>query len=494
MCDLSKVSFGAPAAERDIAQGLADYFVESAAFQRVVEGSKNILLGNRGTGKSAIFKVLAQRQKEAGAVVIELTPEDYSYEMLSSTMALESEGSWAKLGAYAVAWKYLIYILVMKGVTEQGPRLKRGDAADIYRYLRDNHAGQQGSPIGSLISYLKRMEGVKIGAYEAAAKTRELQQLYQLDEIKPLLIPLRKVLEGKKVFVLVDELDRGWDASEDARSFVAGLFQACISINDLSPHLRVYMSLRQELYDSIPELYEDAQKYRDLLEVISWDEKTLLKLIAKRIRYSVPELRDTSDLDAWTAVFAETLKYRQNKSFNYMVDRTLYRPREIIQFCTQSVDLADEGSEELPIDYGVISVAEVAYSDERAKDIAAEYRFQYPGLISVFETFRGRVYTIGREALENLCLELALGELVVDEDARSWILDADPEKLIDVLWRVGFVRARAVGGIKGRRRSGSEYLGAHQVANLNLQALTRFQVHPMFRAYLGMKEPKGERE
>jgi hypothetical protein len=187
-------------------------------------------------------------------------------------------------------------------------RLKRGDAADIYRYLRDNHAGQQGSPIGSLISYLKRMEGVKIGSYEAAAKTRELQQLYQLDEIKPLLTPLRKVLEGKKVFVLVDELDRGWDASEDARSFVAGLFQACISINDLSPHLRVYMSLRQELYDSIPELYEDAQKYRDLLEVISWDEKSLLKLIANRIRYSVPELRDASDLEAWTAVFAETLK------------------------------------------------------------------------------------------------------------------------------------------------------------------------------------------
>jgi len=50
---------------------------------------------------------------------------------------------------------------------------------------------------------------------------------------------------------------------------------------DLSPHLRVCMSLRQELYDSIPELYEDAQKYRDLLEVISWDEKSLLKLIAK---------------------------------------------------------------------------------------------------------------------------------------------------------------------------------------------------------------------
>ena len=56
-------------------------------------------------------------------------------------------------------------------------------------------------------------------------KTRELEYLYRLDEIRPLLGPLRKVLEGKRVFVLVDELDRGWDASEDAKSFVAGLFQ-----------------------------------------------------------------------------------------------------------------------------------------------------------------------------------------------------------------------------------------------------------------------------
>ncbi len=491
MIDLTKLNFGAPAAERDISQGLADYFVESPAFRRVADGGKKILLGNRGAGKSAIFKVLGQRQSDAGAVVIDLAPEDYSYEMLSSTMVGENEGSWAKLGAYAVAWKYLLYILVLQGVTAQGPKLKRGDASDIYRYLRDNHAGQQGGPIGSLISYLKRVEGVKIGTYEASVRTRELQRLYQLDEIKPLLKPLAKVLESKHVSVFVDELDRGWDASDDARSFVAGLFQACVAVNDLSPNLNVYMSLRQELYDSIPELYEDAQKYRDLLEVIEWDEKSILKLIANRIRYSVPDVNSAGDAVAWGTIFAETLKYRQNKSFNYLVDRTLYRPREIIQFCTQIAELAQERDEVVPFDYSVISEAEVSYSEDRAKDIAAEYRFQYPGLLSVFETFRGKVYTFDREKLETHCLELAVGEIAVDKHATVWVVDANPEALIDILWTVGFIRAHAVGGVKGRRRSGSEYLGSHQVANLNLQALARFQVHPMFRAHLAMKEPKG---
>jgi ABC-type transporter Mla maintaining outer membrane lipid asymmetry ATPase subunit MlaF len=85
--DLSRLNFGAPAAERDIDQGLADYFVESPAFMRVAKREKTVVLGNRGTGKSAIFKVLAKRERDAGSVVIELAPEDYSYEMLTQVLA-----------------------------------------------------------------------------------------------------------------------------------------------------------------------------------------------------------------------------------------------------------------------------------------------------------------------------------------------------------------------------------------------------------------------
>ena len=93
------------------------------------------------------------------------------------------------------------------------------------------------------------MEGLKLGPVEASVKTRELQQLYRLDELEPLMDPLREALGGREAYVFDDSFDRGWDASEDAKAFVAGLFQACAKINDLSPNLRVYMSLRQELYD-----------------------------------------------------------------------------------------------------------------------------------------------------------------------------------------------------------------------------------------------------
>lgn len=488
--DLARMNFGAPAAERDIALGLAAYFVESEAFRRLADRTKTVVLGNRGTGKSAIFKILAERAKRTGTLVLELNPENYSYEMLSSLLRSEQEGSWAKHGAFSSSWKYLILVRVMQKLSEAGSRLKTGSAAKIYEFLRDNFKGQQDSPIAVLISYLKRIEGFKVGSYEASLKTSELAKLYRLQDLEPLLPCIKDLLEKRSVVVLVDELDKGWDSSEDAKAFVSGLFQAAISLNELSPKLTIYISLRQELYDSIPALYDDTQKYRDLIETIRWDEPSLLAVAANRIRHSFPELATRPDHDVWNELFAETLKYRKAKSFNYLVDRTLYRPRELIQFCSDVV--ADARAQNaVPIDYAIVSRIELDYSAARKKDISSEYRFQFPGLESIFEVFRGRVYLFERSELEYLCLQICTGDVRTDVSAK-WVLEQEPDFLIDVLWRVGFLRARAIGGLKALRRSGSSYVGPHQVSTLNLRTVPHFQVHPMFRSALGMKEPKGD--
>jgi len=78
----------------------------------------------------------------------------------------------------------------------------------------------------------------------------------------------------------------------------------------------------------------------------------------------------------------------------------------------------------------------------------------------------------------------------IAQEAVAWCQDMEPDALVHALWTVGFLRAQAVGGIKARRRSGSSYLGSHQITSLNLSNLSRFHVHPMFRSYLGMKESK----
>ena len=71
----------------------------------------------------------------------------------------------------------------MKEISTRRIQLGMGAGGQIYKYIRDNHANQQASKLAALVSYLKRMEGVKIGRYEAAVRARELERLYKLEEI-----------------------------------------------------------------------------------------------------------------------------------------------------------------------------------------------------------------------------------------------------------------------------------------------------------------------
>lgn len=496
--NLRDIQLGSPAAERDT--DLRDYFIESDAFHRVATGPKRIVIGSRGSGKSAIFQQIAQRERaKPNASVIELKPDEYSYELLRETMLSEAHGSWQKQSAYSAAWKYLLYILSIKTIVERNPKpAKKSALAKLKNYIRDNHQGGQHNGFASFISYLKRLEGVKVGKYEAGMRVRELQKLYKLEELEGLIPHLREALEQHSITIFVDELDRGWDESEDAKSFVAGLFQACQALNRESPNMRLFMSLRQELYDNIPALYEDAQKVRDITETMRWDESGLRRLMARRIQHAIKkglevasaaDIDELSDDELWKTLFVETLAYRQNKSFNYLIDRTLHRPREIIQFCNDVVTQAVDEDRAAPLDYETIVKAERNYSESRGMDIAAEYRFQYPDLITVFEEFRGKAYSLERSELQELCVEIITRER--PGGRLDWLSEYDDDGLIQVLWRVGFLKAHSVGGIKGQARSGSSYLGAYQVRSLDLLNVSRFQVHPMYRSWLSMREAKG---
>lgn len=491
--DPRNVSFGAVAAEMDVHQGLFEYFLETESFRRLRDGRKTVALGNRGSGKSAIFKMIAEHARAEGKIVLELAPEDYSYEILSHHMVPEDRGNWVKQGAYTAAWKYMIYVESMKAIAKHSKGFKKGASARIYAFVRDNLKDRETNPIGILISFLKRLESFKIGEIGIGFKARQLQALYQLEDIASYIKDIEEVTEKTPIIVLVDELDKGWDGSEDAKAFVAGLFQAAARINANHAHLKVMLSLRRELYYSIPSLYEDAQKVRDSIETITWDEAQLKELIGRRIANSVPQLKGKTTDECWNSVFSESLEYRNARSFNYMIDRTLYRPREILQFCIDVVDSVAKRGEWLPANYPAISSAEQHYSTARLQDIASEYRFQYPGLESVFETFRGHQHSFDRETLELHCLKIGLGEIGVSDEAKRWCHGIEADQLIQVLWEIGFIQAHTVGGVKAQTRSGSRYLGSHQIQSLSLINIGRFQIHPMFRSCLGTKEPKSRR-
>ena len=483
----TQLFFGLPAAEREA--HLDQYFFETASYQRLLSGQKTVVLGNRGAGKTAILRGLALRAK--GVTVLQLAPDDYSYEMLQSTLRKEVEGAWAKQGAYAAAWKHVLYISAMKAVTNRTAKIKRGTAAKLYNYLRDNQINIDTNPIGALISYIKRLEGIKLGNYEASLKARELARLYRLEELERPIRYLEAIASEKPVLLLVDELDRGWDNSEDARAFVAGLFNAATTINHELRNVRVVLSLRLELFNSIPALFDDAQKYRDLIEFLVWDESSLLQLLHKRLQVCLPEVRFLRPDHLWNRVFVEDLPAGKGKSFRYIIDRTLFRPRELIQFCEFIREAAIKRETMAPFGLEVIQDAEPLHSETRLHDIAAEYRFDFPVLGPLFETFRGMPARLSRTVLEDHCLRVCTGD-IRSVDLNAWCEDLDPHQLIDVLWVVGFLRGQAPGQVASRPAATRPYLSRHQAHGLTSQTIRSFEIHPMFWSYLAVQRPSEE--
>ena len=495
--NIKDIRLGAPAAERDIKldpargvdfkHGLMEYFVESDAYQSVERGVTKILIGNRGSGKSAIFKVLAARERKLGTIVIEIAPDTHSYKQVHIALSKETPRNWGVLGAYSVAWQHVLYVAAMKELATRATNIKTKAMKRIKDYIQAHHDQSKSGIVSQLLAFAHGVEELKVGGYglSLSLKTRQLDNLYKLQELEGLLPRLAEVCDTKKIIILVDELDTGWDGSEDAKHFVAGLFAAAMSVNKLSPNLWVMISLRRELYDNIPEIYADAQKVRDLLRYIEWDEAGLKTLIDKRIRAALALAHpgQPAPNDPWTAFFAANMADGGCATLQYILDRTLYRPRELIQFCNQSIEKAPIGAK--LIDGAAVLSAEPEYSRDRAQDIAAEYQWEYHGIDEVLETFRGASYRFSRKDLELHCLQLITGDKRCLK-AQEWLCAMTEDKLIRVLWRVGFLRACPDTARGLTHFAGGGYLGPHQLSTLNLESAKEFQIHEMFHVHYGV--------
>ncbi|MBE7383778.1 MAG: hypothetical protein F6J95_020475 [Leptolyngbya sp. SIO1E4] len=480
--DIRLLNLGSDSAERDIDVGLANYFYQNSTYHKFANSDKTILVGNRGAGKSAIFKYMAAAEARKGHLVIELSPEEYSYELLSQYLRSEKEGSWGKQSSYSVAWQYLLYSLIFKTIVEKKRGLLLGFQKDIYNHVTNNLQSQNLNSIGILFEYLKRLEQVKLGSYESFQKSRELQALYSLEEIKDLLPSLKTLLNKTRIKIFVDELDKGWDNSEDAKYFLAGLFQAAQKLNRINPNLRVYISIRQELFDNIPQIYEDAQKIREDVEVIRWGKTELIELIGLRIAHCFPEVRQYSGLRRWNSIFASQISSCNLNSVDYIIDRTQLRPRELLQFCKLCLEYYREGKR---IDEATMFAAEEVYSEQKTKDLASEYRFKYPYLLDVFEIFRGRKTHSEKEGLEYLLLSVVCGELNVDR-AADWVLEMDYLELKKLLWHIGFLKAKVPQQLEQAAVRGA-YLGHYELPTINLENVTHFCVHPALCSFLSLK-------
>lgn len=464
---LSTINWGDDSAEKD--PNLLRYFVQSAAFQRLHNKQKNFVVGRKGSGKSAVRKKLEQVFASNQIThVVNLSPKFNSIRNILNDKDIS--GGFGQEIFFQHTWirQILLDCLCLVGHNAKGKYAK--DSVEFARQVSIQLNRTSKDLVENISDVLSKIKA-KVGDLGEFGLTLE-KELRNVADVDALEHHFRAIAEdGAKFVVLIDDLDLGWDNSETANNLLLGLLSAVNYLSGLVQNIFVCVFLREDVYEILITKTQHSDKYRNI-EKIRWDKRGLMSILDERINFN-RERDGLAKLDnALYSVFPETIG--TSNSDNWLYERTLGRPRELIQlarYYTESVD-AHEPSDE------ALKQSEQGYSEWKLDDLCAEYSNQYPGLVNVFSYWKTNFfrykYHLKRNEIDEMLLKI-LAEVELNTPWFNSLSDEiDIQKFLQVLYEIGFLGDFVLGG-EGGSKTVYSYQGRHE------PRFEEVQIHPCFR-------------
>lgn len=464
---LSEIKWGDDSAEKD--PFLLRYFVTLDAFRRLRQKTKNIVVGRKGSGKSALRKKLEEEfSAEQDTFVVNLSPKYNSIRnILNDTDIVQRFG---KEIFFQHTWLRQILLDCLCHVGDHAKGKYAQDSIEFARAVSVQLNCTSKDLVENIADVLSRIKAKAGSLGELGIHLeKELRSVAEADSLEH---HLTKIAEGGAKFViLVDDLDLGWDNSPTANNMLLGLLAATNYLAAKSHNIYPCVFLREDVYSILVAQTQHSDKYRNI-ERIRWEKKDLLNILNERINFNRENQGLPRVSDPFLTVFPETVG--TSNADNWLIERTLGRPRELIQlarYYTESVD-TDQPNDE------ILKESEAAYSSWKLDDLCAEYSNQYPGLISIFSYWKTNYfrhkYHLQRKEIDDMLLKVAT-EVTLNE---PWFNDivsrTDIEGLLRILYEIGFIGDFVLGG-EGGSRAFYSYVERHE------PRFEEVQIHPCFR-------------
>lgn len=454
---------GAPAAENDRAF-LSECFIDNGTANVLLDttDSRVLLVGRTGSGKSALIAHMSESAKRSAF----LSPQQVAVQHLTNSEFL---GFLTEIGVhldlfFKLLWKHVLLVEAIRvhfGLKSDQAKWRQTLSALFQtksekrakKYLEDfgpsfwaetDHRLEEVSTTFTSDARARiqaKFPGLLSGVEEGESLSEEMrfrvrdfaQQIVnrtQTVELEDALRAFGKTLSDpqKPVHLLVDELDEDWAPEPFRTALLCALIDASRSMSRL-PNLKVVVALRTDLYQQLLGAVirtpgAQREKYEGQKQVVRWSREDLKALLNRRIsklyrnRYQKNASVSLDDI-------APTLKrphrsrdeQARQPASDYIVDRTLMRPRDAIDF----VNLAIEQSAGLNGMTGrSIREAERLYSEGRLNALFDEWRTVHPHLHLLI---RSRGWSI-RERVESFADEWVDQVLSAMDQANLDIEDA----------------------------------------------------------------------
>jgi len=197
-------------------------------------------------------------------------------------------------------------------------------------------------------------------------------------------------------YVIIDDLDKEWVDERIANDLIRCLFSTVYSLQHVR-HLKVLVALRTNIFQELDFGRRGGgqeEKLRALVLDMKWTRPALIELLDERSR--VAAKRIGIDINAFSE-FLPNANSTMGRPVDYLLDRTLLRPRDILAFANECFKV---GAGKDRLSWADIKIAERGYSAGRLLALRDEWKGTYPGIHAVIEKFRRGSLRMSKKELQ----------------------------------------------------------------------------------------------
>jgi hypothetical protein len=526
---------GVPDADED-REFLAHCYVQTGDLRTLLDctDSRRVVIGRTGSGKTAL---LLQVQNTSHGRIISVAPESLALaHITNSTILTFLNQLGVKLDVFfKLLWRHVFTVEILRshfqiksesdqiGFMDRVSTLFSAEHRRAIRYLENwgrSFWEQTDYRVKELTTKLEhdveasikpRLPWLSFGITDAAKlSTEQIEEVVnraqrvvnevQIRELSDILEMLNKVLDDsqKPAYIVIDRLDENWVDDRVRYLLIRALLETVRDFRKVQ-NAQVIIALRRDLIDRVFRLTRDAgfqeEKFESIYLPLEWSEAQLLQILDARLRHLVNQREPGAK---WNPRELLPSKVDGRPTAEYIVSRTLMRPRDMIQFLNECVALAADRPE---ITLDMLRQAEGIYSTKRLRAVADEWAADYPHLLEFIDLLKNHppvfpVNDISDDSVQTACLEFSvraqpapgcvLGAAAAQTAEGKMSVDAFRTVAVGIFHRTGLLGVKLdtnqpVQWAHGGRRS----ISAAELENPGI----RVAVHPAFWRALGIRPP-----
>ncbi|MCB5185211.1 ATP-binding protein [Methylobacillus gramineus] len=377
---------GEQTAENDKNLLLSNY-IETPEFRSILETKDStVVVGRRGTGKSAMYLRLAKFWKEEkNNYVIQVAPEDYQTIGFRSLFKIFDAKYSHVRAAARIIWKYGFLLEILSHIS-RNYKLKESFSCCPAAVEHVKKWSSSSADFLSTLSNILRVILKSVDDPDEAISTLSFDL-----KIADLERDLENLLSKSNVnfYILIDRLDEGYENDETGAAIIAGLIAVVSEINKRYSNIRPVLFQRDNIIRSVAKYDPDyTRNIEGEVIRIHWDTHQLLKLVTKRLdaAFNLQIENSQKIWDRCTADEGADRELQGQLGFKKCLQFTLYRPRDLLSLLNQSFFEAGKQDRNKIVLSDVEKTAKYI-SENRLDDLKKEYQSIIPVIscaVSVF--------------------------------------------------------------------------------------------------------------